>query len=196
MVGDDDGGRNALIIDPGSVETPVLNFIEDNEYVLKGILLTHSHSSHINGLRPLKRIYGDTEIYSANSEIMGYKTNVVRDGDIFDIGSFRIKAISAPGHSIDSMVYIIDRLLFTGDVLSAGLTGRTNSAYSALRQITTIQNKIFTLQGDYVVLPGHGPPTTLRVERDCNISASLFEETRNRTRHTSLSLDLLDDSAV
>jgi glyoxylase-like metal-dependent hydrolase (beta-lactamase superfamily II) len=194
MVGD--GCRDALIIDPGCMDEPVLNFIEDNKYILKGILLTHNHANHVNGLRSLKRIYGGAEIYAANSEIINYRTNVVRDGDIFDIGSFRVEAVSVPGHSIDSMVYIIDHLLFTGDVLSAGLTGRTYSAYSAIRQITAIQNKIFTLRGNFVVLPGHGPPTTLRVECDYNIGASLFEENRDRTRHTSLSLDLLDTVAV
>jgi glyoxylase-like metal-dependent hydrolase (beta-lactamase superfamily II) len=187
--------RDALIIDPGSMDESILNFIENNEYTLKGILLTHSHSKHINGLRSLKRIY-DTDIYSANSMVMGYKSNVVRDGDTVNIGSFAVKAVSAPGHSIDSMLYIVEHLLFTGDVLSAGLTGRTDSAYGAMRQITMIQNKIFSLRGDYIVLPGHGPPSTLNVERKYNIGIGLFEENRNRTRHTSLSLDLLDSDTV
>jgi glyoxylase-like metal-dependent hydrolase (beta-lactamase superfamily II) len=196
MVGGEGGSRDALIIDPGSMDEPVLDFIEDNGYILKGVLLTHNHANHADGLRSLKRIYGYAEIYSANSEIMNYKTNVVRDGDIINIGPFRIEAVSVPGHSIDSMVYIIDNLLFTGDVLSAGLTGKTDSAYSMIRQITAIQNKIFTLRGNYVVLPGHGPPTTLRVERDYNMGANLFQENRNMTRRNSLNLDLLDNSAV
>jgi glyoxylase-like metal-dependent hydrolase (beta-lactamase superfamily II) len=65
-----------------------------------------------------------------------------------------------------------------------------------MRQITMIQNKIFSLRGDYIVLPGHGPPSTLNVERKYNIGIGLFEENRNRTRHTSLSLDLLDSDTV
>ncbi|MDR2659074.1 MAG: MBL fold metallo-hydrolase [Spirochaetaceae bacterium] len=183
--------RDALIIDPGCMDESILDFIESNEYTLQGILLTHNHANHTAGLRSLKRIYS-AEIYSFNSVVMGYKTNVVHDGDIINIGSFRVRVISAPGHSIDSMVYIIDHVLFTGDVLSAGLTGRTDSAYSAMRQIAMIQNKIFTLRGNYIVLPGHGPPTTLNVERRCNIGMELFDENRNRTRHSSLSLNLLD----
>ena len=183
--------RDALIIDPGYMDETILNFIEGNEYNLKGILLTHNHPTHIKGVPSLKRIY-DVDIYSAKSVIMNYKTNVVRDGDTINIGSFTVKAVSVPGHSIDSMVYIIEHLLFTGDVLSAGLTGRTDSAYSAMRQITMIQNKIFTLCGNYIVLPGHGPPSTLNVERDHNIGIGLFEKNRHRTRHTLLSLDLLD----
>jgi glyoxylase-like metal-dependent hydrolase (beta-lactamase superfamily II) len=196
MVGGEGGSRDALIIDPGSMDKTVLDFIENNEYILKGILLTNNHANHVDGLRSLKRIYGSAEIYSANSEIMGYKTNVARDGDIINIGSLSAEAVSVPGHSIDSMVYVIDQMLFTGDVLSAGMTGRTDSAYSAIRQITAIQNKIFTLRKNYVVLPGHGPPTTLRVERDYNIGVRLFEEKHNMTRHTSFSLDLFDNSTV
>jgi glyoxylase-like metal-dependent hydrolase (beta-lactamase superfamily II) len=202
MIGNDDdddsknvNSRDALIVDPGCMDEPILNFIEDNDYTLKGILLTHDHANHVNGLRSLKRIY-NVEIYSANSHVMDYKTNVVRDGDTISIGSFSVKAVSAPGHSIDSMVYIIDHLLFTGDALSAGLTGRTDSAYSAMRQITMIQNKIFTLRGNYIVLPGHGPPSTLQVERNFNVGIGLFEENRNRTRHTSLGIDLLDTVTI
>jgi glyoxylase-like metal-dependent hydrolase (beta-lactamase superfamily II) len=185
--------HDALIIDPGYMDEAILDFIEGNGYNLKGILLTHDHPTHIKGVRSLKRIY-DVEIYSAKSEVMNYKTNVMRDGDTIKIGSFSIKSISVPGHSIDSMVYIIEQLLFTGDVLSAGLTGRTDSAYSAMRQITMIQNKIFTLHGNYIILPGHGPPSTLNVERKHNIGIGLFEKKRYRTRHTSLSLDMLDTS--
>jgi glyoxylase-like metal-dependent hydrolase (beta-lactamase superfamily II) len=183
--------RDALIIDPGCMDETILNFIEGNEYNLKGILLTHSHLTHVRGLASLKRVY-NVDIYSAKSMIMDYKTNVVRDGDTFRVGSFTVKAVSVPGHSIDSLVYIIEHLLFTGDVLSAGLIGRTDSAYSAMRQIMMIQNKIFTLRGNYIVLPGHGPPSTLNVERRHNTGLGLFEKKRNRTQHTLLSLDILD----
>jgi glyoxylase-like metal-dependent hydrolase (beta-lactamase superfamily II) len=195
-VPNDNGGakniqRDAVIIDPGCMDETILDFIENNEYRLKGILLTHDHPTHVKGVPSLKRIY-NADIYSAKNVIMGYKTNVVRDGDTINAGSFKIKTVSVPGHSIDSVVYIIEQFIFTGDVLSAGITGRTDSAYSAMRQISMIQNKIFTLRGNYIVLPGHGPPSTLNVERSHNIGIGLFEENRHRTRHTSLSLDMLD----
>jgi glyoxylase-like metal-dependent hydrolase (beta-lactamase superfamily II) len=193
MLGD---GHDALIIDPGCVDEALIDFIEKNKYALKGILITHNHANHINGLRSLKRIYRDAAIYSANGLVMDYKTNVVRDGDIIDIGSLRVNVISVPGHSIDSVVYLVEHLLFTGDVLSAGLIGRTDSSYGAMRQIAIIQNKLFTLPGNYIVLPGHGPPTTLNVERGNNIGIGLFDENRNKTRRTSLSLELLDYGSV
>jgi glyoxylase-like metal-dependent hydrolase (beta-lactamase superfamily II) len=193
MIGD---GRDAIIIDPGCMDEALLDFVENNKYTLKGILITHNHANHVNGLRSLKRIYRDAAIYSANGLVMDYKTNVVRDGDIIDVGTFRVNVISVPGHSIDSVVYLIEHLLFTGDVLSAGLIGRTDSSYGAMRQIAIIQNKLFTLPGNYIVLPGHGPPSTLNVERGYNIGIGLFDENRNKTRRTSLSLELLDYSSA
>ena len=56
-----DAPRDAVAVDPGNMETPILDFIEKNEYHLRGILVTHDHANHVNGLSTLKKIY-DAEI--------------------------------------------------------------------------------------------------------------------------------------
>jgi glyoxylase-like metal-dependent hydrolase (beta-lactamase superfamily II) len=187
------GGKagEAILVDPGVMDEKILNFIEQNHYTLRGILITHNHPNHTRGLHSLKRIYS-AEIYAAQQYIFEYKTTIVRDGDVLDIGRFHIEVISVPGHSADSVVYKIDRFLFTGDALSAGMMGSTPSPYAAMRQISTIQNRIFSLRGNYAVLSGHGPPSTLDVERKHNVALGHFLDNRRMSERAKLGLDLLE----
>jgi glyoxylase-like metal-dependent hydrolase (beta-lactamase superfamily II) len=180
----------AIIIDPGEMGADILNTIENNEYSLKGVLITHDHRGHVRGLRTLRRIY-DAEIYAVNHVVMDHKTNVVRDGDLLNIGPFRIEVISVPGHSSDSAVYRIDNWLFTGDVMTAGLVGTTASSYGAALQMTAIRSKILSLRGDFIVFPGHGPPSTLEAERQFNAGILGYEQ--NRKKRPSFTLGLLNE---
>jgi glyoxylase-like metal-dependent hydrolase (beta-lactamase superfamily II) len=184
-----DGGSSgeALIVDPGSMDTSILQLLETNEYTLKGILVTHDHISHVRGLKTLTKIY-DVDIYAINPVIREIRTTRVRDGDSLNIGSFKTEVISVPGHSADSAVYKINELLFTGDALSAGLVGSTDNAYAAANQMTALRNKIFSLPGDYTILPGHGPPTSLEIERRFNAGINSFKDPRARRQTFKIDL--------
>ena len=171
--------REAIIIDPGSMDTNLLALIEDNNYSIRGILITHDHPHHVRGLRTVMRIY-DTEIFAINPGIGGYRTTLVRDGGTVNIGPFRTEVISIPGHSADSAVFKIGRLLFTGDSLSAGLVGSTASSYAAATQLSALRSKLFSLPGDYTVLPGHGPPSSLEAERRFNLGLKSVEQQKIR----------------
>lgn len=174
-----DDGNEALVVDPGSIDASILEFLETNNYILRGVLVTHDHLTHVRGLKTLKKIY-DADVFAINPVIRDIRTIRVRDGDILNIGSFKTEVISVPGHSADSAVYKIDRLLFTGDALSAGLVGQTDSAYAAANQITALRSKILSLPVDHTVLPGHGPPTTLEAERRFNADINSFKDPKTR----------------
>jgi glyoxylase-like metal-dependent hydrolase (beta-lactamase superfamily II) len=175
----DRASRDAVIVDPGNMDETVLRFIEDNSYTLRGILVTHDHLNHVHGLRTLKRIY-DAPVYGMNPVIRDCGTIMVRDGETVTIGPFEAEIIGVPGHSADSAVYKIGRLLFSGDALSAGMVGSTASSYAAANQLSALRSKILALPGDYTVLPGHGPPTTLEAERRFNRGIQLFEEQKRK----------------
>jgi glyoxylase-like metal-dependent hydrolase (beta-lactamase superfamily II) len=181
LLGTDDAAKTkeAIIVDPGSMNETILGYIEDNEYTLKGVLITHDHLNHVHGLRTLKRIY-DAEVFSINPLIHDHQTTLVRDGDKITVGPFKIEVISVPGHSADSAVFKIEHLLFTGDALSAGLVGRTASTYAAANQITALRYKILSLPGDYTILPGHGPPTTLEAERLFNTGINAYKDPQSK----------------
>jgi glyoxylase-like metal-dependent hydrolase (beta-lactamase superfamily II) len=159
--------KEAIIIDPGCIDEKIIEFIERNEYALRGILITHDHLNHVHGLRTLKKIY-DVPIYALNHEIAEHKTVLIKDGDTIKIGPFTVEVFSVPGHSADSAVFRIAHLLFTGDAMTSGLIGSTNSSYGEALETSSLRSKILSLPGNYVVLPGHGPPSTLEAERRFN----------------------------
>jgi glyoxylase-like metal-dependent hydrolase (beta-lactamase superfamily II) len=177
VLGDDE--NNAVIIDPGSMDKHILKNIENNNFSLRAVLVTHDHLGHVRGLRTLKRIY-DAEIFAVNRIILDHKTTLLRDGDKINIGSFTVEVISIPGHSADSAVYRIGALLFTGDALTAGMVGQTVSAYGAATQMYKLRSRLLSLPGDYTVLPGHGPPSSLEAERRFNIGINRYDQRQNR----------------
>ena len=177
----------AIVIDPGSMDKQILEYIEDNGFLLKAVLVTHDHVGHVHGLRTLRRIY-QAEIFAINRRIQDMKTTPVKDGDRINIGPFSVEVISIPGHSSDSVVYRIDNLLFTGDVLTSGLVGSTDSSYGARTQMNALRSRLLSLPGDYTVLPGHGPPSTLEAERRFNVGINQYKETQNRRPGFKLSL--------
>ena len=178
---------DAIIIDPGNMERQILECIESNDFNLKAVLITHDHIGHVHGLRTLQRIY-QIEVYAINRQILDTKTIMVRDGNKIKTGSFFIEVISIPGHSSDSVVYLIDSLLFTGDVLTSGLVGTTDSAYGEATQMGKLRSRLLSLPGDYTVLPGHGPPSTLEAERRFNVGINGYDE--KKTRRPSFKLDI------
>ena len=178
---------SAVIIDPGSMDKQLLEYIEDNNLNLEAVLITHDHRVHVHGLRTLLRIY-KVDIYAINHNVLEYRTTPVKDGDKITIGPFTAEIIAIPGHSADSAVYRIDSMLFTGDVLTSGLVGTTASAYGAATQINKLRSRLLSLPGDYTIFPGHGPPSTLEAERRYNIGITKYNDMQNRKPTIKLSL--------
>jgi len=187
-IDDKDAPRDAVVVDPGSMETPQLDFIEKNDYKLRGILITHDHLNHVHGLRTLMRIY-DARIYAVNPVVQSHKAAVIRDGDVLNLGNITITVITVPGHSPDSAVYRINQTLFTGDTITAGLLGTTISSYGRTKQMDGLRSKVLSLPGNLVILPGHGPPSSLDAERRHNIGISGYEQRANKRPHFRAEFD-------
>ena len=103
--------------------------------------------------------------------------------DILYVGPFRFEVISIPGHSLDSAIFKIEQLLFTGDVISAGLVGWTVSAYGSTTQMNALRSKILSLPGDFTILPGHGPPSSLEAERRFNAGIQVYDQIKNGKKY-------------
>lgn len=166
IIGPENGGP-AVLIDPGRFDVTLLELIEENNYDIKTVLVTHDHDNHIKGLRTLLKIY-DARIIAGSKKIHGFESTPVSDGTELDVIGFRITVIDVEGHSSDSRVYKVGPYLFTGDVLSAGRIGTSQTTYTRKLLIESLKKKILSLDEDLLLLPGHGPPTTIAAEKKWN----------------------------
>jgi hydroxyacylglutathione hydrolase len=166
VIGPDHGG-DAIIIDPGMFDTDLLTAIEEKHLYLKYILVTHSHESHTKGIKTILKIY-DARIFSYRHSILEFKSNKVRDFMKIESGEIQIEVLETPGHTGDSITFRIDRTLFTGDALFAGSIGSVPDAFTRGLILSSIKDKLFQFDDDFLIFPGHGPPSRLGIEKKFN----------------------------
>ena len=157
----------ALIIDPGKITKEILEQVESGPYNLTAVLITHSHKSHVRGLETLKKIY-KPKVYAADFDIVGSEETLLNGDGIIYAAGLQIKHLALPGHSADSMAYKIGHIVFTGDTIFAGMISTTSSTYARRTLISNITTKILSQQDDIILMPGHGPPSTLASEKNFN----------------------------
>ena len=171
------GGGDAILVDPGIMDKELLTLIEGNKYTIRTILVTHHHNSHVKGIRTLKKIY-DADIYAFSPYILDFPSVPIKDEDKFTAASgIEVEVIEVPGHSSDSLIYHIGGMVFTGDVLAAGRVGNTKNSFSRALLLRSISEKLFSLPDTTLVLPGHGPPSSLKAEKMFNPDLKLLKDT-------------------
>lgn len=163
LLGPDSPGE-AIIVDPGMLDINLVNHLERNGYTVRAVLITHNHPSHVRGLSTLRKIY-DAEVFSASAEILDRPCTMVSDRQILRFPDLDIEVLSVPGHTADSVAYRADKLVFTGDAMSAGLIGTSNSSYGSHQLLLNLWQKVLSLPDDTMLLPGHGPPSCVRSEK-------------------------------
>ena len=159
-----DGGGDAILVDPGVFEAPLLQAVEGNGLYVRSILVTHAHNAHINGIRSLRKVY-DARIYAKQPSILDFPAHRIAGGDSLALGEFMVRVIETPGHSIDSLSFLVGDMLFTGDTLSAGGIGETKDGYARGLLLSTIRKRLLSLGDETIVFPGHGPPSKVGIER-------------------------------
>lgn len=166
LIGPDKGG-DAVLVDAGLFSVSLLKLVEDSNFDLRYILLTHAHDAHTDAVNTIMRIYEPTILGLAHN-VRNYSVERIEEGKPLCLGEFSFNVFATPGHSPDSAVFKLDRFLFTGDTLYAGSIGRTHDDISRALIISSISEKVLSLDDDHFVFPGHGPPSTVGIERNIN----------------------------
>ncbi len=111
----------ALIVDPGEAE-PVLQYFKQHDLTLCGILITHHHWDHTNGIAGIKKVF-DVPVFAKQKSI---GTVMVKEGDVVMINEFlpSYHVLEIPGHTLDHLAYYNEDSLFCGDTLFAAGCGR------------------------------------------------------------------------
>ncbi len=189
----DQKSNEAIIIDPGNsnyVENDELErFIKENNLKLIAILNTHGHIDHIYGIAFLKEIFNPVFYYpfpdlpllrnvKLQSEMIGIPAPSVVEPDFdlhqfekLNLNNFEIEIIKTPGHSPGGTCLVLREMkkVFSGDTIFYESIGRTDlwgGDYDQL--INSIKEKIFSLDDDFEILPGHGISTSVLHEKKYN----------------------------
>lgn len=147
---------NQIIIDP-SVDLKFISpFIYDKPVA---ILITHSHHDHIRYLdqylESFPRIFVFGHSTSAD-KFLHTNFKIINHNETIQIGKVQVTGIHTPGHYFDSICYIIPPVIFTGDTMFVGRTGRVISSGSNLEELyNSIYKKILTLPNHIRIYPGH-----------------------------------------
>lgn len=181
--------RDAYVIDPGGDAGKVCKTIERLKLNVKHIINTHGHFDHVGADGELKAIFAaPIAIHSEDAELMSEahehgvffgatispqpKPDVLlEDGAELKAGGLTLTVIHTPGHTRGGVCLYekTEGLLFTGDTLFAGSIGRTDLGGGSFNVLmSSIRERILPLGDEVTVLPGHGPESTIGVERRTN----------------------------
>ncbi len=160
--------NECMVIDPGGDVLSIVKEITKAGMSVARIVLTHGHFDHTDGAEELKAaVKAPVYIHAEDEPLLKFKPDeYLEDGQIFDIGTYKISVIHTPGHSPGGVCLFAPGAVFTGDTLFAGSIGRTDfpgGDYDSL--ISGVKNKIFPLGDNLRVYPGHGPASTIGHER-------------------------------
>ena len=164
IAGDD--GPDAAIVDAAVPFTQIKQLIEIEQLSVKYLLITHTHGDHTAYTREYLSELDDiqTALFGGGSYADALSLS---DGETLSVGQLKINVIHTPGHYPDSVCFLTEECLFTGDTLFVGRTGRTISTQSDSRQLyRSVYEKLLTLSGKTVIYPGHNyshqPTITLK----------------------------------
>ena len=185
------GRTEALVIDPGFDTDSVFELLSREGLHLGAILNTHGHADHIAGNAAMKAAYPEAPLIIGRNEarlLNDPEANLsapfgmpltsppadrlVADGERLELVGLSFEVREIPGHSPGSVVFVCDQFappfVFGGDVLFAGSIGRTDLGGNGPQLLAGIRAKLFDLPDATRILPGHGPVTTVGVERRTN----------------------------
>jgi hydroxyacylglutathione hydrolase len=185
----DEQTREGLVVDPGDDIEDVLEIVRRHGLTVKAIVITHAHIDHIGGAQKLKSATGAPVYMNPNDAQLQKMLDVqaswlgmppvvpvevdtaAKDGDRLVVGTSEVHVLHTPGHTQGSISLWLpgENKLVAGDTLFRDSIGRTDLPGGDGRQILrSIHEKLMPLPDDVVVIPGHGPNTTIGREKQFN----------------------------
>ena len=182
----DEETKKCAVVDPGGASDKILNYIKRNSLELEYILLTHGHGDHIGAVNTIKSRTNakvvahndEQELLNDNRKNLSYSMHCgpqeldadiyVHDKDKLELGNLKLSFIHTPGHTKGCMCIRVNDDMFTGDTLFAGSIGRTDLYGGDYRQIEKSLKKLSKFEDKVKIHPGHGPSSTLGIEKMSN----------------------------
>ena len=168
---------NQFLVDASVPLSQIDGFL--NKRGLIALFITHTHGDHIAFLEEYLDAFPNLVVMvykESESKIKCDYIKPVKEGDIVTVGQLSVEVFYTPGHYNDSVCYFLDGVLFTGDTLFIGRTGRTISKGSDIKKLyKSIYNTILELPHTTIIYPGHdyGPKMSMTIKENISISPLL-----------------------
>ena len=185
----DETSREAMVIDPGDDVSGILAILAKHNLKVKHIVITHAHIDHVGGAMRLRTATAAPILLNQNDQALLKMLDIqaawlgmsppgkvdvdlsLKDADKVQVGSLVGTVIETPGHTEGSICLYLssESKLIAGDTLFAGSIGRTDLPGGSFDKILrSLHEKVLTLPDETVVVPGHGPLTSIAEERQGN----------------------------
>ena len=185
----DEASHEAIVIDPGDDVEQVLRLVRKHNLQVKQIVITHAHIDHVGGAMKLRTATGAPILLNQNDYALLKMLDVqaawigmptpgkveidhsLGQADTVKAGSLAAQVLETPGHTEGSicLYFPLEKKLIAGDTLFAGSIGRTDLPGGSYQKILhSLHDRVLALPDETVVVPGHGPLTTIGEERESN----------------------------
>jgi hydroxyacylglutathione hydrolase len=185
----DETTHEAMVVDPGDDIEDVLAIIRRHKLQVKQIVITHAHIDHVGGAAKLRAATGAPVLLNQNDQALLKMLDMqaawcgmqspgkveidqsIGAADTVKAGPLVADVIHTPGHTEGSvcLYFPAEKKLIAGDTLFAGSIGRTDLPGGSMEKIiSSLHEKVLALPDETVVVPGHGPLTTIGEERESN----------------------------
>jgi len=173
-----------VVVDIPFESDQLCDFVNRSGKKVVAVLLTHGHFDHCGGVKNfLEKCQANVPVFVNENDVdlcrraaenpwqlpaeNCFPTDFAREGSL-DIGDFRFTVLETPGHTSGSVAYAVENLLLTGDTLMKGTVGRTDFPESVPQKMAASLQKLKTIQGEFVVIGGHGDSSSLTYEKQHN----------------------------